>query len=171
MTPLFGVASARLCARTVGLLSELSVLEPQSERARARLSSEEKAIRVGLILSLVPRALTALHEGGYPKMRAFAARSPERVYQWSVTGTDIASYLHVHDGAVRCGPGVHDGRAAFVSFVFADAEAAFDILTSEQSSMRGFRAGSVATYGSPEYARKVSLLMQEMDAFLREDQR
>lgn len=166
VTPLFGVATARLVARTVGLLSELSVLTPQSERTRARLSADEKALRVGMILSLVPRGLAALHEAAYPKLCAFATRSPERVYQWSVTGTDVASYLHVHDGAVRSGIGFHDGRAPFVSFVFANADSAFEILTSEQSSMRGFRAGAVATYGSPEYARKVSILMQDMDAFL-----
>lgn len=168
VTPLFGVGTARLVARTVGLLSELSVLTPESERARARLSTDEKALRVSMILSLVPCALAALHDAAYPALSAFAARSPERVYQWSVTGTDVASYLHVHHGVVRSGIGFHDGRAPFVSFVFADTDSAFEVLTSEQSSMRGFRAGAVATYGSPEYARKVSILMQEMDAFLAE---
>lgn len=166
VTPMFGLASARLVARTLALLSKLSVLEPASPRTNARLSPAEKASRVALILALVPRALAALHEAGYPGMRAFAHGSPERIYQWSVTGTDIASHLRVMAGAVSAGPGFHEGRAPFVSFVFADADAAFHVLTSAETSMRGFRAGAVATYGSPEYARKVSILMQEMDAFL-----
>jgi hypothetical protein len=168
VTPLFGLTSARLVARTLSLLSGLRVLEPQSARARARLSTAEKALRVTLILSLAPRALACLHEGRWPKMVELATDSPERVYQWSVTGTNIASHLRVHQGTVSWGNGIYEGRAPFVAFVFADVESAFQVLTAETSSMKGFRGGAVATYGSPEYARKVSLLLQEMDAFLAE---
>ena len=47
-----------------------------------------------------------------------------------------------------------------------DVDAAFDVLTTTESSMKGFRGGRVETYGSPEYAREMGVLLQRVDEFL-----
>ena len=46
--------------------------------------------------------------------------------------------------------------------------AALAVLTATGSQMSGVRSGQVQTFGSPEYTRKISLLMQKVDALLVE---
>jgi hypothetical protein len=55
-----------------------------------------------------------------------------------------------------------------VHFQFASVEAAFEVLTATGSQMTGFRGRRVETFGSPEYTRKVALMMQKVDELLVE---
>jgi hypothetical protein len=153
-------------ATAAQLLKQLELLEPPSSRARARMTHDERALRVELVLTLVTRALEELHRAGWPPMRELADESPERVFQWTC-GDSIAAFLRIGHGRVQSGRGVYGAREPFVKFAFPDVDAAFDVLMATESSMEGFKGGRVETYGSPEYARKVGLLMQKVDAFLR----
>ncbi len=47
-------------------------------------------------------------------------------------------------------------------------EAAFGVLTSTSSQMEAVQKGHVRTEGSPEYTRKLSILMQKVDELLSE---
>ena len=53
-------------------------------------------------------------------------------------------------------------------FVFPDVDAALQVLTATGSQMTGVRGGLIQTLGSPEYTRKISLLMQKVDELLAE---
>lgn len=167
ISPYFGLSHPVMVWRTLQLLMALRVLEPPREGA-ALPEPEERALRVRLMLYLVTRALERLHRQGHEPMRELAEASPDRVYQWTVLGTDIAAWLRMRDGRVKCGRGTCAARRPFVHFVFPDVDAAFAVLTATGSQMQGFRGGSVVTYGSPEYTRKMALLMQDVDKLLVE---
>jgi hypothetical protein len=165
--PAWGLAKARLLLEAIRLLVELRVLEPPAPRARASMTRMEKGLRVRLVLELVTRAIARLHAEGWPPIVELAQRSPDRVYQWSVGGeAPIGVWLRMHDGRVRAGRGVYEHRKPFVDFSFADAEAAFDVLMATDGSIGAYREGRVATYGPPEYVRRMSVLMQDVDALL-----
>jgi hypothetical protein len=156
-----GLRHPLLLLGTARLLAALRILHPQQAPA-----PHERALRVELLLLLVTRALAELHRGGHPEMVDLVARSPERVYQWSVGGGDGA-YLRMQDGRIKAGRGTYTRRQPFVHFVFRDVDAALSVLTATGSQMTGLRAGLVQTVGSPEYTRKISLLMQKVDELLQ----
>jgi hypothetical protein len=166
ITPWMGMTHPVLLTRAARLLAALRVLEPP--RPGVTVPPAERALRVRLMLTLVTRALSQLHREGHPEMRALAERSPERVYQWTVGTGDIAAWLRMHDGRVHSGLGAYARRRPFVHFQFGDVDAAFAVLTATGSQMSGFRGGVVQTWGSPEYVRKIALLMQKVDELLVE---
>jgi hypothetical protein len=166
LKPVWAIAKGRLLLETGRLLAALRVLEPPSARARAHMTRAERALRVRLVLTLVTRAIAQLRREGWEPAIDLSAGSPERVYQWKVSGGEIASWLRVEDGRIDTGVGLFEGRRPFVTFAFPDVDAAFDVLMATEGSIEGFKAGRVETTGSPEYARKVSLVMQKVDALL-----
>jgi hypothetical protein len=87
-----------------------------------------------------------------------------------VTSENIGAYLRMKHGRVLAGRGIYPRRRPFVHFVFPDVDAALSVLTATDSQMSGVRDGKVLTFGSPEYTRKISLLMQKVDALLTEGQ-
>jgi hypothetical protein len=123
---------------------------------------------VRLLLALVTRALAELHRGGFPEMVDLVAASPERVYQWTVAGSDIGAFVRVGAGRVHAGRGTYARRRPFVHFVFRDTDSALAVLTSSESQMASVREARVETIGSPEYTRKIALLMQRVDALLQD---
>lgn len=165
--PFLGIFHPRLTLQTLRLLMVLRILEPPRPNAPAPLP-DERALRVRLLLYLVTRAIERLHRQGHGPTRSLAEDSPDRVYQWTVVGTDIAAWVRMHKGRVKSGRGDCAARRPFVHFVFPDVDSAFAVLTATSSQMQGFRGGSVVTYGSPEYTRKMALLMQDVDKLLLE---
>ncbi len=159
-----GLGHPLLLYKAARLLSSLRVLQPQPAPARP----EERALRVKLILYLVTHALAELHRGGHPQMVELVESSPERVYQWTVASAGIGAYLRMERGRVKAGRGTYLRRRPFVHFVFPDVDAALSVLTATDSQMGGVRGGLVQALGSPEYVRKISLLMQKVDELLVE---
>ncbi|MGC4086670.1 MAG: hypothetical protein QM756_02000 [Polyangiaceae bacterium] len=158
-----GLSHPLLIAKVLRLLLTLQVLKPGPAPSEAA----ERALRVRLVLRLISRALCELHWGGFAPMCELVEASPERVYQWSVEREGIAMWLRMQRGKVQCGDGVHPHRAPFVLFSFPDVDAALRVFGSSEH-MTGVRDGSVQTFGSPEYTRKVAHLMQCMDQLLME---
>ena len=159
-----GLRHPLLLAKVTRLLLSLRLLQPQPPPAEP----EERALRVKLLLYLVTRALGQLHHGGYAPMVELVEDSPERVYQWTVAAEGIGAYLRMHRGRIKAGQGTYPLRRPFVHFVFPDVRAALHVLTATGSQMSGVRGGLVQTLGSPEYTRKISLLMQKVDELLVE---
>lgn len=167
IVPYLGIFHPRMTLQTLRLLMVLRILEPPRPQASLP-DSKERALRVRLLLYLVTRALERLHRRGHGPMCSLAEDSPDRVYQWTVVGTDIAAWVRMHKGRVKSGRGTCSARRPFVHFVFPNVDAAFAVLTATSSQMQGFRGGNVVTYGSPEYTRKMALLMQDVDKLLLE---
>lgn len=150
-----------LLTRVARLFATLNMLQPQE-------APPDAALRVTLLLRLVTRALAELLHGGHAGMTALTLGSPDRVYQWSVAREGIACWLRMKDGKVLTGHGPCPAREPFVHFVFPDADAALSVLTATDGQMDGVRGGAVEVIGSPEYSRKISLLMQQVDQLLVE---
>ena len=153
-----------LLTRVARLFATLNMLQPQE----APLDAAERRLRVTLLLYLVTRALAELQHGGHAGMRSLTAASPDRVYQWTVAREGIHAWLRMKDGKVLAGRGPCLAREPFVHFVFPDVDAALAVLTATGSQMDGVRGGAVQVIGSPEYSRKISLLMQQVDQLLVE---
>lgn len=165
ITPWMGLASPRLSARALELLLGLRVLDARASR-RSALTYEDKRLRVRMLLALVTRAIAELHRCAWAPARALTKVDRERVFQWTVADTGDGAYLRVRPDRACAGTGAYSQREPFVHTVFRDVESAFAALTASASQMEGFRGGAVVTHGSPEYARKVSYLMQQVDAML-----
>jgi hypothetical protein len=170
IVPAWGLARARLLLEAVRLLVELRVLEPPGARARAHMTRIDRALRVRLVLELVTRAMSQLHREGWEPALAMSRGSPDRVYQWTAGVTDgeaaIAAWVRVHDGRFKAGRGIYAHRRPFVHFSFADVDAAFDVLGSKTTALRSSRPARVEIFGSPEYARRMGALMQQVDELL-----
>ena len=153
-----------LFTRVARLFATLNMLQPQA----APLEPAQRSLRVTLLLQLVTRALAELQHGAHPGMTALTAASPDRLYQWTVAREGIVCWLRMKEGKVLTGRGACTAREPFVHFVFPDVDAALAVLTATGSQMDGVRGGAVEVIGSPEYSRKISLLMQQVDQLLVE---
>lgn len=166
ISPLGALRHPVLLAKTAWLVSTLRVLQPRSPRELAAETPADRALRVRLVLYLVTAAMSRLAKDGFGPARALAEASPDRVYQWTVGGSDVGAWLRVNDGRIRAGRGVYPHRRPFVAFAFRDMEAAHRVITAQASQMESYTEGLVATAGSPEYVRKVTLVMQKVDALM-----
>ena len=164
ITPWMGLASPRISARALSLLLGLRVLDPKHNPRT--LSLEDKRLRVKMLLALVTRAIAELHRCEWPAARSITKVDRERVFQWAIAATGDGAYLRMRPDRACAGTGAYGAREPFVHTVFRDVESAFSALTESASQMEGFRGGAVVTHGSPEYARKIAFLMQQVDAML-----
>jgi len=151
-------------ASVARLLGRLRILDP---RAACKTPSE-RAARVRLVLAFITRALAELARAGHHGMRALVDDSPDRVYQWTVAERGIGGFLRVCRGRARAGSDVYIHRRPFVHFVFPTVEAAYRVFTATGSQMDAVARGLVRTEGSPEHARAISRMMQEIDRLLGE---
>lgn len=168
IAPLSGLRHPVLLAKTAWLLSTLRVLAPKPAEELAREDAAARALRVRLVLYLVTAAISRLAKDGFAPARDIAEGSPDRVYQWSVGESDIAAFVRVANGRVRAGRGLYAHRRPFVAFAFRDVDAAHRVITAQASQMTSYSEGLVTTSGSPEYVRKMTLLMQKVDALMLE---
>jgi hypothetical protein len=153
-----------LLLRVARLLGALQIMNPKTRAA----TPEKRNLRARLLIYLISRALAEMFHGGLPGMVDLVADSPERVFQWTIVREGIGSWLRVERGRVRAGRGTYLARQPFVHWVFPDVDAALDVLTATGNQVEGLRAGKVQTLGSPEYTRKVTLLMQKVDELMIE---
>ena len=111
-------------------------------------------------------ALSQLNKGGDPDMTKFTARQPERIYQWSVTGTDIACHLKVKAGKTKAGRGKYPRRKPFVHMIFKDVDSALPILGNQIDTVQAMASGMVENEGSPEYGGEIGDLMLKIAGML-----
>lgn len=157
--------SPLLFARTLRLLARLRILDP-----RSRIAPEEAALYTRLVLRFVARGVAELaRPGGDPEAVHLAERSPDRVYQWRVAESGEAAWVRLAAGRVGTGVGSHPTRAPFVETLFPTTAAACRVLGGATSRMESVARGDVESIGSPEYARKVSVLAQRLDVLARGD--
>jgi hypothetical protein len=160
-----------LVARMLWFLTTLRVLTPEARPRRP----EDRALYVKLVLYLATHALSQMNKAGHPDVVALLASSPERVYQWTVKGpaegpvegtaeeTGVSAYLRVHQGKSKAGRGVYARRRPFVQYTFPTVEGAYRVFTTTRSQMESVMRGHVKPEGSPEYSRKISILIQKVD--------
>lgn len=150
-----GLTKVGLLIKVFGVLLGLKILMPN-----AKPKTPDKArLKVKMTLFMVAGALSQLNKAGDPDMTKWTRRQPERIYQWSVDGTDIACYLKIKAGKTKAGRGVYARRKPFVHMRFRSVEDALPVLSNSIDTVQAMSQGLVANDGSPEYGGKLGDFM------------
>ena len=155
-----GLTKPVLLAKVISLLLSLKLMMP-NVNPKAPL---KKYLKVKMALSMVAMALSKLNRLSYPDMTAWTKNQPDRIYQLSVSDTDIAVYLRVKAGKTKAGKGLYQRRRPFVHMKFSSVDAALKILLREAGFVEGVDKGYVSIEGSPEYAAQLNDLMMRVQS-------
>ncbi len=151
-----------LLVKTFKVLLGMKILMPN-----ARPKTPEKAyLKVKMTLYMVSTALSQLNKAGDPDMHAWTSKQPERIYQWSVDGTDIACYLKMKAGNTKAGRGMYERRKPFVHMRFSSVDAALPVLASSVDTVSAIAQGLVVNDGSPEYGGRIGDFMMKISKLL-----
>lgn len=152
-----------LLVKSFGLLLGLKLLMPDA----APKTPEQARLKVKMTLYMISTALSQLNKSGDPEMVKWTTKQPERIYQWSVNGTDIACHLRVKAGQTRAGRGPYERRQPFVHMKFAGIDEALAILGNKVDLVDAMGKGMVVNDGSPEYGSRVGDFMQRIGNLLQ----
>lgn len=151
-----------LLIKTFKVLLGMKILMPD-----AKPKTPEKAyLKVKMSLYMVSTALSQMNKAGDPDMHAWTSKQPERIYQWSVDGTDIACYLKMKAGNTKAGRGIYARRKPFVHMHFASVDAALPVLANAVDTVSAISQGLVINDGSPEYAGRIGDFMMKVSKLL-----
>lgn len=151
-----------LLAKVVPLLFSLKLLMPDV----VPTEPEKKALKVKLLMYMVTTALSQLNKGGEPNMVEFCAKSPDRIYQWSVLPDGPFAYLRVKAGKTKAGRGVYTRRRPFVHMKFNGVDGAFAVMTSQVDTVEAVKVGHLELDGSPEYAKEIGIFMKRIEGLI-----
>ena len=147
-----------LLIKTFRILLGMKLLMPTAKPKTA----EKARLKVKMTLYMVSTALSQMNKSGDPEMSAWTAKQPERIYQWSVDGTDIACHLKVKAGKSKAGRGAYTRRQPFVHMRFSSIENALPVLANEVDSVTAIGKGWVTNDGSPEYGGRIGDYMMRI---------
>lgn len=157
-----GLTKIGLLLKVLGILLGLKILMPT-----AKPKDPHKArLKVKMTLYMVSTALSVLNKAGDPEMMQWTRKQPERIYQWSVDGEEIACYLRVKAGMTKAGRGMYERRKPFVHMKFANVEAALAVLTNSVDLVQAMGQGMVDNEGSPEYGAQIGDFMFKIAGML-----
>jgi hypothetical protein len=151
-----------LLLKVVPLLLSLKLLMPNV----IPTDPELKALKVKLLLYMVTTALSQLNKGGEPEMVKFCAKSPDRIYQWTVLPDGPAAYLRMRAGKSKAGRGTYTRRMPFVHMKFRGIDGAFAVLTSQVDTVQAVKEGFLELDGSPEYAKEIGIYMKRIEGLI-----
>ncbi len=151
-----------LLAKVVPLLLSLKILMPDV----VPTDPEKKALKVKLLMYMVTTALSQLNKGGEPEMVKMVAKSPDRIYQWSVLPDGPHAYLRMKAGKTKAGRGLYTRRRPFVHMKFDGLEGAFAVLTSQVDTVEAVKVGHLELDGSPEYAKEIGVFMKRIEGLI-----
>ena len=151
-----------LLLKVVPLLLSLKLLMPNVVPTDPAL----KALKVKLLMYMVTTALSQLNKGGEPEMVAFCAKSPDRIYQWSVVPDGPHAYLRMKAGKTKAGRGVYTRRRPFVHMKFNGVDGAFAVMTSQVDTVEAVKVGHLDLDGSPEYAKGIGIFMKRIEGLI-----
>jgi hypothetical protein len=157
-----GWTRCRLLWKVLLLLLRLKLLLPDC-KPRTPL---ESFLKVKMTLYMATTALSQMNKAGDPDMVKWTGKQPERVYQWSVDGEDIACYLKVRAGKSKSGRGLYSRRTPFVHTRFRGIDDAVPLLANEMDTVEAMRQGLVVVEGSPEYGGQASDFMLRIASLL-----
>ncbi len=158
--PLFSGAFSHfgLLVKTFKILLGMKILMPTAKPK----SKEMARLKVKMTLYMVSTALSQMNKAGDPEMSAWTAKQPERIYQWSIDGEDIACHLKIKAGKSKAGRGIYTRRQPFVHMRFSSIENALPVLANEVDSVTAIGKGWVTNDGSPEYGGRIGDFMMRI---------
>ncbi|MBL6974704.1 MAG: hypothetical protein ISR64_03140 [Deltaproteobacteria bacterium] len=155
-----GITGMPSLVRLLPFLLKLKMLMPDVIPEAA----DEKALKVRMLLYMVTNALSQLNKGGDEAMVKIVAKSPDRIFQWTVENGGPTAYLRMKAGRTKAGRGTYTRRRPFVHMVFPDTDAAFDVLTQKVSTVDAVRYNKLRMEGAMEGGKEIGVLMQRIEA-------
>lgn len=150
-----GLSNTKLLISFISTLMMLKLMMPNVRPKDAH----KKYLKVKLALSMVNTALSKLNKSGHKEMQEWTSRQPDRIYQLSVEGEDIAVYLRVKAGKSKAGPGFYTRKRPFVHMKFASVDSALKILLKDVAFVEAVDQHHITIEGSPEYANSLNDFM------------
>ena len=157
-----GMSKLGLLMKVMGLLLSLKIMMPNA-RPKAL---DKKMLKVKLAFYMITTALSQYNKGGDPEMMKWTKKQPDRIYQMSVEGTDIAAYLRVKAGNSKAGRGMYQRRRPFVHMNFKGVDGALAVLLRDVEFVGGVGMGYVSIEGAPEYGAQINDFMQRIQALV-----
>ena len=146
-------------------ISTLLMLKLMMPNVRPK-DDHKKYLKVKLALYMVSTALSKLNKAGYKQMQEWTSRQPDRIYQLSVEGTDIAVYLRVKAGKTKAGRGFYQRKRPFVHMKFANIDSALKILLKDLEFVEAVDQHHIKIEGSPEYAANINDFMMTIQGLI-----
>ena len=156
------VSKPGLLIKTFKILLGMKILMPTAKPK----TREKMHLKVKMTLYMVSTALSQMNKSGDPEMSAWTAKQPERIYQWSVDGEDIACHIKIKAGKSKAGRGMYTRRQPFVHMHFSSIENALPVLANEVDSVTAISKGWVTNDGSPEYGGRIGDFMMRIAGLL-----
>jgi hypothetical protein len=157
-----GLTNVSLLVKTLSLLLSLKILMPN---ARPK-DPQKKKLKVKLSFYMITTALSQYNKGGDPDMIKWTTKQPDRIYQISVEGEDIAAYLRVKAGNSKAGRGFYLRKRPFLHMKFHGVDGALAVLLRDAEFVDAVGKGYVSVEGAPEYAAQLNDFMQRIQAML-----
>ncbi len=157
-----GLTNVPLLIKTLSLLLSLKILMPN---ARPK-DPQKKKLKVKLSFYMITTALSQYNKGGDPDMIKWTTKQPDRIYQISVDGEDIAAYLRVKAGNSKAGRGFYQRKRPFLHMKFHGVDGALAVLLRDAEFVDAVGKGYVSVEGAPEYAAQLNDFMQRIQAML-----
>ena len=155
-----GFKNFKLLVNFIQMLLMLKLMMPD---ARPK-DEHKKYLKVKLALYMVSTALSKLNKSGDPDMTEWAGRQPDRIYQLSVEGTDIAVYFRVKAGKSKSGRGFYTRKRPFVHMKFSGIDGALKVLLKDVEFVEAVDEHHITIEGSPEYAANINDFMMRIQA-------
>jgi hypothetical protein len=159
---IIGFGKPVLLAKVFSLLLALKIMMPSARPKR----EDKKRLKVKLAFYMVTTALSQYNKGGDPEMVRWTGKQPDRIYQITVDGEDIAAYLRVKGGKSKAGRGVYARKRPFIHMRFHSIDGALAVLLRDVEFVEGVAKGYVTIEGAPEYAAQLNDFMQRIQAIL-----
>lgn len=155
-----GIWKLKLLSSFISTLLLLKLMMPNNRPK----SAHKRYLKVKLALYMVSTALSKLNKSGDPDMLAWTSRQPDRIYQLTVDGTDIAVYLRVKAGKTKAGRGVYMRKRPFVHLRFNGVDGALKVLLKDLEFVDAVDNKYISVEGSPEYAANLNDFMMRVQA-------
>ncbi len=157
-----GITKFSLLVKVLTLLLSLKILMPNA-RPKDQM---KKRLKVKLSFYMITTALSQYNKGGDPDMVKWTTKQPDRIYQISVEGEDIAAYLRVKAGNSKAGRGFYTRKRPFLHMKFNGTEGALAVLLRDAEFVEAVSKNYVSVEGAPEYAAQLNDFMQRIQAML-----
>ena len=162
LPPIKGFTKFKLLVNFVTTLLMLKLMMPN---VRPK-DDHKKYLKVKLALYMVSTALSKLNKSGHKEMNAWTGRQPDRIYQMSVEGTDIAVYLRVKAGKTKAGRGFYKRKRPFVHMKFSSVDGALKVLLKDAEFVEAVDKKYITIEGSPEYAANINDFMMTIQGLI-----
>lgn len=156
MPALKGIWRLPLLIKTLPLLMGLTLLMPDKQPT----DEKTRRLKVRMIMYMVANALSQLNKGGDKDMVKWAAKQPDRIYQFSVQPEgEPAAYLRVKGGRTKAGRGLYARKAPFIHMQFNGIDGAYKVFAENKETVSAMADGDLNLEGSPEYGGVIGSFM------------